>query len=83
MCKLMVQMPGSCGKKVFDLAKTHRGANLSQAEAISSEDAIDWVTVYLPNQQAEEFLEQIQDLPNIHITLLPSGRDHLATCVIL
>jgi uncharacterized hydrophobic protein (TIGR00271 family) len=73
MRQLFVQVPHGNGKKVFDLAKAHQGVNLSQVEANSGDGAIDLVTVHLPNQQVEEFLEQIQDLPNVHITLLPSG----------
>lgn len=73
MRQLIIQVPRDCGKKVFDLATTHQGVNLSQTEAMSGEDAVDLVTVHLPNRAVEEFLEQIQDLPNVHITLLPSG----------
>jgi uncharacterized hydrophobic protein (TIGR00271 family) len=73
MRQLIIQVPRSCGKKVFDLATTHQGVNLSQVEAIAGKDAIDLVTVYLPNRAVEEFLEQLQDLPKVHITLLPSG----------
>ena len=73
MRQLIIQVPRDCGKEVFDLATTHQGVNLSQVEAISGEDAIALVTVHLPNRAVEEFLEQIQDLPDVHITLLPSG----------
>ncbi|MBD2465491.1 DUF389 domain-containing protein [Oscillatoria sp. FACHB-1407] len=73
MRQLIIQVPRGCGKKVFDLATTHQGVNLSQTEAMSGEDAIDLVTVHLPNRAVEEFLEQIQDLPDVHTTLLPSG----------
>lgn len=73
MRQLIIQAPRRCGQIVFDLAITHQGINLSQVEAISNENEIDLVTVYLPNRAVEEFLEKLQDIPNVHITLLPSG----------
>ncbi|MDX2232230.1 MAG: DUF389 domain-containing protein [Leptolyngbyaceae cyanobacterium bins.349] len=73
MRQLIIQVPRGCGQKVFDLATTHQGVNLSQVEARSGEEAIALVTVHLPNGAVEAFLEQIQDLPDVHITLLPTG----------
>lgn len=73
MRQLIVQVPQGNGKKVLKLAQTLQGVNLSQVEGVSDQETIDLVTVYLPNRQVEEFLEQIQDFPNTHITLLPTG----------
>lgn len=73
MRQLTVQVPQGNGDKVLQLAESLDGVNLSQVEAMAGETAIDLVTLYLPNQKVEAFLEQIQDLPNVHITLLPTG----------
>ncbi|MGG6295120.1 DUF389 domain-containing protein [Leptolyngbya sp. AN02str] len=73
MRQLIVQVPRGCGKRIVDLASTHQGVNFSLVEANSEGDAIDLVTVHLPNRSIEMFLEDIQELPNVHTTLLPSG----------
>ncbi|GFE68231.1 hypothetical protein [Chroococcus sp. FPU101] len=73
MRQLIIQVPRGKGQNVFALIKDHQGVNFSLIEAIASDGAIDLVTLYLPNQQVEEFLGQVQDLPNVHITLLPLG----------
>ncbi|MEB3309124.1 MAG: DUF389 domain-containing protein [Snowella sp.] len=73
MRQLIIQVPRSDGKKVFDLAIAHQGVNLSQVEAISNENEIDLVTIHLPNRAVEDFLEKLQDIPNVHTTLFPSG----------
>jgi len=73
MRQLILQVPRGSGKRVIDLAEKHQGTNLSQVEAISGEDEIDLVTVYLPNRHIEDFLEKIQDLPDVHTSMLPTG----------
>lgn len=73
MRQLIVQVPRGSGQQVLGLARKLKGSNLSQVEANSGEMQIDLVTVYLANRQIEEFLEKIQDLPDVHTTILPTG----------
>jgi uncharacterized hydrophobic protein (TIGR00271 family) len=49
------------------------GANLAQLAAKGSDETIDVVMVHISNREVEGFLEQLQDLPKVHITLIPTG----------
>lgn len=55
MRQLLIEVKSGQGREVLDLALRHRGANLSQLEAMSDRGAIDLVIVYLPNSQVEDF----------------------------
>lgn len=73
MRQLIVQVSRGKGEEISKIAGDHRGVNLSRVEAVSDRGAIDLVTLYLPNGQVEDFLAEIQDLGEIHVTLLPVG----------
>ncbi|MBD2024478.1 TIGR00341 family protein [Leptolyngbya sp. FACHB-711] len=73
MRQLIVQVPQGHGKDVLNIAKDHQGVNLVQIEANSLDHALDLVIVYISNRRVEDFLRQLESLPDVHITLLPSG----------
>ncbi|WP_017314126.1 DUF389 domain-containing protein [Mastigocladopsis repens] len=73
MRQLIIQVPQGQGKVVLDIANSHKGANLAQLAAKGSDEAIDVVIVHISNREVEGFLEQLQDLPKVHITLIPTG----------
>ncbi|BAZ20649.1 hypothetical protein NIES4073_15260 [Kalymmatonema gypsitolerans NIES-4073] len=73
MRQLIIQVPQGHGKAVLDIAHSHNGANLAQLAAKGSDEAIDVVIVHISNREVEGFLEQLQDLPKVHITLIPTG----------
>ena len=73
MRQLIIQVPQGHGKAVLDIANSHNGANLAQLAAKGSDEAIDVVIVHISNREVEGFLEQLQDLPKVHITLIPTG----------
>ncbi|BAY65634.1 hypothetical protein NIES22_57410 [Calothrix brevissima NIES-22] len=73
MRQLIIQVPHGCGQQVLDIAESHNGTNLSQIEAKSSDEAIDLVIVHLSNHKVGQFIEELQDLPKVHITLIPTG----------
>lgn len=73
MRQLIIQVPQGQGKAVLDIANSHKGANLAQLAAKGSDEAIDVVMVHISNREVEGFLEQLQDLPKVHITLIPTG----------
>ncbi|WP_414585718.1 DUF389 domain-containing protein [Scytonema sp. PCC 10023] len=73
MRQLIIQVPQGHGKAVLDIANSHNGANLAQLAAKGSDEAIDVVIVHVSNREVEGFLEQLQDLPKVHITLIPTG----------
>ncbi|MBD2199569.1 MULTISPECIES: DUF389 domain-containing protein [Calothrix] len=73
MRQIIIQVQHGCGKQVLDIAESHNGTNLSQIEAKNSNEAIDLVIVHLSNHKVGQFIDELQDLPKVHITLLPTG----------
>jgi uncharacterized membrane protein len=73
MRQLIIQVPRGCGQTVLDIAKSHNVANIAQFEAKGSDELIDLVIVHVSNQEVEELLGKLQDLPKLNITLLPTG----------
>ena len=73
MRQLLIEVPQGQGETVLQLADKNQGANLSQISANSTRGAIDLVIVYLPNSQVEEFLGELEDIEQLHVTLLPQG----------
>jgi uncharacterized hydrophobic protein (TIGR00271 family) len=73
MRQLIIQVPRGCGQTALDIAKSHNAANVAQFEAKGSDEPIDLVIVHVSNRQIEKLLAQLQDLPSLHITLLPTG----------
>lgn len=73
MRQLIIQVPQGQGKEVLALAQNHQGANLAQMEASNGDRALDLVILYISNSKVEGFLNQLEQLPDVQITLLPSG----------
>lgn len=73
MRQLIVQVPRGHGKEVLDIAKSLNGVNLAQFEAKSSEELIDLVLIHVSNQRVEKLLAKLEDIPDVHMTLLPNG----------
>ncbi|MBD2774010.1 TIGR00341 family protein [Iningainema tapete] len=73
MRQLIIQVPQGHGKAVIDIAKSHKGVNLAQIEAKGSEEPIDVVIVHVSNREVGKVVDQLQDLPKVHITLIPTG----------
>ncbi|MGV2829688.1 DUF389 domain-containing protein [Myxosarcina sp. GI1(2024)] len=73
MRQLLIEVKSGQGQAVLDLAKRYQGANLSQLAAISDRGTIDLIIAYLPNSRIEEFLGELEDFPELHVTLIPRG----------
>lgn len=73
MRQLLIQVPRGQGDKVLDRAKAHQGMNLARFEASDTEGQLDFVIAYVPNRQVEGFLEALDTLPDLHVTLVPQG----------
>ncbi|NJM85375.1 MAG: hypothetical protein HC839_04255 [Leptolyngbyaceae cyanobacterium RM2_2_21] len=67
MRQLLIQVPRGQGSQVLALAKQHRGANLTQIEAKSPEDAVDLVIAHVPNRQVEGLLDALETLPDLRL----------------
>jgi uncharacterized hydrophobic protein (TIGR00271 family) len=73
MRQLIIQVPRGCGQTVLDIAKSHNATNVAQFEAKGSDEPIDLAIVHVSNRQIEKLLAELQDLPSLHIALLPTG----------
>lgn len=72
MRQLIIQVPRGNGTAVIDIAKSHNGVNLARFEG-NADEAIDVVIVHVSNREVGKVLEELQDLPKVHITLIPTG----------
>jgi uncharacterized hydrophobic protein (TIGR00271 family) len=73
MRQLIIQVPCGQGKQVLEIAKSLEGVNLAQFQAIGSEESVDLVLIHISNRQVEKLLAKLEDIPKLHITLLPTG----------
>ncbi|WP_373528713.1 DUF389 domain-containing protein [Nostoc sp.] len=72
MRQLIIQVPRGNGKAVIDIAKSHNGTNLARFEG-NADEPIDVVIVHVSNREVGKVLEELQDLPKVQITLIPTG----------
>jgi uncharacterized hydrophobic protein (TIGR00341 family) len=72
MRQLMIQVPRGNGKAVIDIAKSHNASNLARFEG-NADEPIDVVIVHVSNREVGKVLDELQDLPKVHITLIPTG----------
>ncbi len=73
MRQLFVQVPRGCGQTVLKIARACDGKNLAQMAATGVEQPLDLVLIHVSNGRVEELLDQLQDLPDLNFTLLPTG----------
>ena len=73
MRQLLIEVQRGQGNTVIRLGEKYEGANLSQLDANTSRGKIDLVIAYIPNGNVEEFLEDLSDFEELHITLVPRG----------
>ncbi|MGB3308139.1 MAG: DUF389 domain-containing protein [Nodosilinea sp.] len=72
MRQLLIQVPCGCGKTVLQKAKACQGTNLAQWQTMGDTPQ-DIVLVHVSNQRVEPLLDALQDLPDLEITLMPTG----------
>lgn len=73
MRQLIVQVPRGHGKDVLSMAQDHQAVNLAQIEANRPDQALDLVILHISNRKVEDLLSQLEQLPEVQITLLPTG----------
>lgn len=72
MRQLLIQVPCGGGKTVLQKAKACQGTNLAQWQTMGDHPH-DIVLVHVSNQRVEPLLEALQDLPELEVTLVPTG----------
>ena len=73
MRQLLIQVPSGKGQNVLATAKKHGGVNLLLFEATSDRGQVDAVTVHLDNTKVENFLSELEEIPDLYINLIPRG----------
>ncbi|WP_066380285.1 TIGR00341 family protein [Anabaena sp. CA = ATCC 33047] len=74
MRQLIIQVPRGHGDTVINIAKSLDAQNLAEFAAHNGEDeAIDVVILHVSNHKVDPLLAKLQDLPQLHITLIPSA----------
>jgi uncharacterized hydrophobic protein (TIGR00341 family) len=73
MRQLMIQVPRGQGDAVLQIAESCDAVNLAMTEAQQASQSIDLVIVHVSNQKVEDLLAKLEDLSDVHITLVPTG----------
>ncbi|MES1021943.1 DUF389 domain-containing protein [Gloeocapsa sp. BRSZ] len=73
MRQLLIQVPHGYGKEVLAIAQAYDATNTARVEATGNNEPIDLVIVHISNQKVEEFLGDLESLPNLQVTLIPRG----------
>jgi uncharacterized hydrophobic protein (TIGR00271 family) len=73
MRQLIVQVQRGQGQEVLDIAKSVNAINLAQLEATGCDELLDLVLIHVSNQHVEKLLGKLENIPKLHITLLPTG----------
>ena len=68
-----VQVPAGRGRDVLAIAGRHGGKNVSLVTASMPEGDRDLVLVNLPNDRLEGFIGDVDKLPDVHLTMAPTG----------
>ena len=71
MRQLLIEVKRGQGKRVIQLGEQYQEANISQLDANTSRGKIDLVIAYVPNGNIEEFLGELEDFEELHITIVP------------
>lgn len=69
----MIQVPKGQGDAVLQIAQSCDAVNLAKTEAQRADQSIDLVIVHISNRKVEDLLAKLEDLSDVHITLIPTG----------
>jgi uncharacterized hydrophobic protein (TIGR00271 family) len=73
MRPVVVQVPEGVGNKVIIIALKHDAKNLNLIKALSNDKRIDVVNAYLSNRKVENFIDELDSIEDVHITIHPQG----------
>jgi uncharacterized membrane protein len=74
MRQLIVEVPQGKGKKVSAIAQRYHAINLVQLNGTNAhDDPTDVIIVHLSNRRVEQFLQELQPMADVHISLIPRG----------
>ncbi|MEB3826573.1 DUF389 domain-containing protein [Phormidium sp. CCY1219] len=73
MRQLQIRVPRGRRKAVMEAAQPYHPANAIQFEATDSGQPVDVVFLHIANQNVENLLQDLESIPEVHITLIPRG----------
>lgn len=73
MRQLLVQVPKGQGERVLERAKSYQGVNLALFEGRGTDGPLELVFVHVANRQVEGLLDDLEAIPELHVTLVPRG----------
>ncbi|HEX6385908.1 MAG TPA: DUF389 domain-containing protein [Anaerolineae bacterium] len=73
MRQLIVKVPRGCGQTVIETAEKHDAVNLAQVNATDDGEAWDLVFVNISNHDVGSLLDDLESLPEVHLSLFPHG----------
>lgn len=73
MRQMILRVPRGNGAEALAIAKAHGGSSLARFEAQSDEQPLDLVIVHTSNAAVEGLLDELERLPDLHVTLIPRG----------
>lgn len=73
MRQIIFQVPQGQGAQIVEQAKAHQAASVALLQAEGTEGPADIVLVHVSNQQVEPLLAEVQDIPQLALTLVPRG----------
>lgn len=74
MRQLIIEVPQGNGKEVSEIAQRCYATNLAHLEGKNAQDEpIEIIIAHLSNRRVEEFLQALQPIAAVHISLIPRG----------
>lgn len=70
---LLIQVPQGQGNRVLELARAYEALNFATFEARGEESPVDMAVVHVANNKVEALLADLQQLPDLKLTLIPRG----------
>ena len=74
MRQILVRVPRGHGSRVLQAARRRGGSDLSVAEVTSERgEPLDLAILYVSNSSAGPLLAELQDIPDLHVSMIPSS----------
>lgn len=73
MRQILAEVPRGNGEQALSLARQHHGVNLLRLKGDGPDGARDLVLIHISNSRVEALLRDLQELPQLRVTLLPQG----------
>lgn len=73
MRQLLVQVPKGYGSSAMKIAEGLEAVNTARFEAQGNDGDLDLVFVHVSNGNVGPLIDQLQEIPDLHVTLIPRG----------